>query len=200
MKRVIERCPNCGVEHDEAVGGECEVCGTPLRFWCRVHGKEIGFLASAECPRCVAEEQARRTRAVPPRAPAPSRGATPREPVEAPPRRPRRPPVVFDSPPPPYAGRDPREVLREGADDMRPYVAAGADFAVLMMRALFAIVRHVIGWGVLGGIAGGVLGYQQGGDPVWSAMFGVMVGGGAGLFFGAIAALRILFSARRREH
>jgi hypothetical protein len=193
VKRVIERCPNCGVEHDEAVGGECEVCGTPLRFWCRVHGKEIGFLSSAGCPRCVAEEQARRTRPVPPRAPAPTRPAEP-------PRRPRRPPVVFDSPPPPYAGRDPREVLREGADDMRPYVAAGADFAVLMMRALFAIVRHVIGWGVLGGIAGGVLGYQQGGDPIWSAMFGVMVGGGAGLFFGAISALRILFGARRREH
>jgi hypothetical protein len=195
VKRVIERCPNCGVEHDEAVGGECEVCGTPLRFWCRVHGKEIGFLSSAECPRCVAEEQARRTRPVPPRAPTPSRGAAPREPVELPPRRPRGP-VVFGPPRPTYTGRDPREV----ADDMRPYVAAGADFAVLLMRALFALVRHVIGWGVLGGIAGGVIGFQQGGDPIWSAMFGVMVGGGAGLFFGAISALRILFGARRREH
>lgn len=192
MKRVVERCPNCGVEHDEAVGGECEVCGTPLRFWCRVHGKEIGFLSSAECPRCVAEEQARRARPAPPRAPAPSRGAAPRTPVEAPPRR---PPVVFDSPPPPYAGRDPREM----AEDMRPYMEAGANFAVLMVRALFAVLRHVIGWGVLGGIAGGVIGYQQGGDPIWSAMFGVMVGGGAGLFFGAISALRILFSARRRD-
>jgi hypothetical protein len=193
VKRVIERCPNCGVEHDEAVGGECEVCGTPLRFWCRVHGKEIGFLSSAECPRCVAEEQARRAR-IPPRTPP---APTPRA---EPPRRPRRTPVVFDSPAPPYPARDPREVLREGADDMRPYVAAGADFAVLLMRALFAIVKHVIGWGVLGGVAGGVIGYQQGGDAIWSAMFGVMVGGGAGLFFGAIAALRILFSGRRREH
>lgn len=189
MKRVIERCPNCGVEHDEAVGGECEVCGTPLRFWCRVHGKEIGFLSSAECPRCVAEEQARRTRV-----PTPSRGAAPREPVELPPRGPRRP-VVFGAPRPTYTGRDPREV----ADDMRPYVAAGADFAVLLMRALFALVRHVIGWGVLGGIAGGVIGYQQNGDAIWPAMFGVMVGGGAGLFFGAIAALRIFFGGRRER-
>ena len=39
MKRVIERCPNCGVEHDDPKGGECEVCGTALRFWCRVHGR-----------------------------------------------------------------------------------------------------------------------------------------------------------------
>ncbi|HEY7769748.1 hypothetical protein [Longimicrobium sp.] len=196
MTRVIERCPNCGVEHDEAVGGECEVCGTPLRFWCRVHGKEIGFLASAECPRCQAEEQARRSRPVPPRAPAPSRGDAPRAPVEMAPRRPRRTPAGFDAPPPPYAGRDPREV----AEDMRPYVEAGANFAVLMVRALFAVLRHVIGWGVLGGIAGGVIGYQQNGDAIWSGMFGVMVGGGAGLFFGAIAALRILFSGRRRDY
>jgi hypothetical protein len=68
------------------------------------------------------------------------------------------------------------------------------------VRALFAVLRHVIGWGVLGGIAGGVIGYQQNGDAIWSAMFGVMVGGGAGLFFGAIAALRILFSGRRRDY
>jgi hypothetical protein len=103
--------------------------------------------------------------------------------------------VVFDAPRPTYTGRDPREV----ADDMRPYMEAGANFAVLMVRAFFALVRHVIGWGVLGGIAGGVIGFQQNGDAIWSAMFGMMVGGGAGLFFGAISALRILFGARRRE-
>lgn len=192
MKRVVERCPNCGVEHDEPKGGECEVCGTPLRFWCRVHGKEIGWLDAAECPRCVAEAQARAAPPAPPRVPPPR---APRRTVEAPP--PSRPRIVFDRPAPPYAGRDPRDVLREGAEDMAPYMAAGAGFAVLLVRALFAVIRQVIGWGVLGGIAGGVIGYYQGGDPVWSAMFGVMVGGGAGLFFGAIAALRILFGGRR---
>jgi hypothetical protein len=198
VKRVIERCPNCGVEHDDPVGGACEVCGTPLRFWCRVHGKDAGWLDSAECPRCLAEAAARRAPPRPPvrEAPRPPLRETPAR-VEAP-RRPRRP-VPFDSAPPPYAGRDPREVLRESADDMRVHAAAGAAFAVLMMRALFAVVRHVLGWGVLGGIAGGAIAFYQGGDPLWSAMFGVMVGGGAGLLFGAIAALRILFGGRRVE-
>jgi hypothetical protein len=76
MKRVIERCPNCGVEHDDPKGGACEVCGTTLRFWCRVHSKEIGWLDSAACPRCAAEAArpapSTRTPTAPPsRAPAP---------------------------------------------------------------------------------------------------------------------------------
>jgi hypothetical protein len=63
---VIDRCPICGVEHD-ARARACEACDTPLRAWCRVHSRDIGWLDDAACARC-AEDAARRTR----RAAAPS--------------------------------------------------------------------------------------------------------------------------------
>lgn len=220
MKRVIERCPNCGVEHDDPQGGACEVCGTPLRFWCRVHSREIGWLDSAACPRCAAELSAP---APAPRAPAPPRRPTPPTPRVPEPAMPsaRRPaatrpveepfeePVVIirPGPPPrrmprPWGGRDAGVVLREGAEDLAPYAAAGATFAVRMMLALFAVVRSVIFWGALGAVGGFLFpevlatgGAQP--DPLWTAMFGGMVGGGVGLFFGAFRALRILFAQRR---
>lgn len=229
MKRVIERCPNCGVEHDDPKGGPCEVCGTTLRFWCRVHSKEIGWLDSAACPRCAAEAAAptppSRPVPPPPRAPEPRRPtpappgrtpATPRvpDPTLPPPRRP-EPTDPFEEPvviigrgrpprrmPRPWGGRDTGVVLREGAEDLAPYAVAGATAAVRMMLALFAVVRSVIFWGLLGA-AGGFFfpGYVSGGnaqaDPLWTAMFGGMIGGGVGLFFGAIRALRILFAQRR---
>jgi hypothetical protein len=208
VKRVIDRCPNCGVEHDDARGGTCEVCGSTLRFWCRVHSREIGWLNAPECPRCTAEAAAPPARPTPP--------PRPRAPTPAPPRpaptptvfRPRRPRPRMPEPAPPpasYTGRDPRDVWREGAgdprdagrydaDDLRPYVAAGANVAGRLFRALLAIIRQVIGWGVLGGLAGGAFAYYQGGDVAWTAMFGVMVGAGLGLFIGLIVAIRILFA------
>ena len=42
MKRVIERCPNCGVEHDDPKGGACEVCGTEM----------YGLHCKLVCPNC----------------------------------------------------------------------------------------------------------------------------------------------------
>jgi hypothetical protein len=234
MKRVIERCPNCGVEHDDPKGGACEVCGTTLRFWCRVHSKEIGWLDSDVCPRCAAEAATAPARPPaappPPRAPAPPPRPTPPAPAPPPPR-PRRPAprvepadepftervdepaeedVIILSPgmrprrmPSPWGGRDPGVVLRETAEDAAPYAAAGISMAMRLMLGLFAILRSVILWGVLGGIGGfmfpGVL--AAGGanpEPVWTAMAGAMVGGALGLFFGTIRALRILFSQRPR--
>jgi hypothetical protein len=228
VKRVIERCPNCGVEHDDPKGGACEVCGTPLRFWCRVHSKEIGWLDSEACPRCAAEA-ARPT--PPPRAPAtpPPARPTPAPPPTRPappPTRPRRPeptpppahveadePVWIEVPAPrpprrsrpprPWGGRDPGVVLREGAEDLAPYAEAGANMAGRMVRAVFALVRSVIFWGLLGALAGfffpqfaAEIAANQ--EPIWTAMAGAMIGGGLGLFFGTIRATRILFAAPRR--
>lgn len=198
MKRVVERCPNCGVEHDDPRGGPCEVCGTPLRFWCRVHGAQAGWLDAPVCPRCEAEAAAPPPPSRP--RPAPASPTPPRRrraaPVEAPaPRRSRVPPEPF----PPAPGRDPRVVLREGAEDLRPYVATGAGVAFRLIRALLALVRNVILWGVLGALAGGVFAYSRGDDLVWTALFGAMIGGGAGLMFGMVAALRILFATRSRR-
>jgi hypothetical protein len=58
MTHVVERCPDCGVEHDVSPAGACEACHEPLRYWCRRHGRDAGWLAGPDCPRC-AEEAAR---------------------------------------------------------------------------------------------------------------------------------------------
>jgi hypothetical protein len=188
VTRVVERCPNCGVEHDDPVGGECEVCGTKLRYWCRVHGPQIGFMDTAACPRCAAEA-ARPT--PPPRAPAPTRRPAPTraEPEDAP-----------WTPPPParprWGGREPRVVLREGAEELAPYAAAGAGFAVRVVRGLFAFVRTVLGWGLFGAVAGGGYAYYVGAEVLYSAAFGAMIGGMAGLIVGGLRALLIIFGPR----
>ena len=202
MKRVIERCPNCGVEHDDPVGGECEVCGTQLRYWCRVHGPEIGFMDAAACPRCAAEAA---RPAPPPRAPVPP-PARPRRPAPAP--EPTRVDaddgVVWVPVPPPrrtrpprWGGRDPHVVIRDGAEDLAPYAAAGAGFAVRLVRAFFAVLRAVIAWTLIGALAGGAFAFYGGGDVMYSALFGGMVGAGLGLLNGAVRALMILFSGPR---
>ncbi|HEU4882672.1 MAG TPA: hypothetical protein VFT45_10515 [Longimicrobium sp.] len=229
MKRVIERCPNCGVEHDDPKGGACEVCGTALRFWCRVHSKEIGWLNSATCPRCAAEAARstpppRAPAAPPSRAPAPAPRPTPPTPRVPDPTLPApRPPApareeadepvwmeVPTSPPPrrtrsprPWGGRDPGVVLREGAEELAPYAEAGANMAGRMVRAFFAVIGSVIGFGLLGAVVGYLFPdlLVMGGataEPIWTAMAGAMVGGGLGLFIGTIRAIRILFAAPRR--
>ena len=184
MSRVVERCPNCGVEHDAAHGGACEVCGTQLRFWCTLHGAEAGWLDTPVCPRC-AEAEARRSRPVPPPPPPPRR-----ERVRVPAERPYAPP---------HPGRDPRDVMREGAEDLRPYIVAGAGVAGRLIRAAFAVLRNVIVFGILGAIVGGVFAYNQRGDLVWPVISGALFGAGIGLFFGLIGALRILFADPSRR-
>src|SRR5687768_6042520 len=88
MKRIVERCPTCGVEH-ETDAAACEACGAPLRHWCRTHSRELGWLDDAYCIRCETEE-ARRT----------GRPVRPRPPVAA---APPPPPVPATLPPPPPA-------------------------------------------------------------------------------------------------
>jgi hypothetical protein len=53
-RHVVDRCPSCGVEHDVR-GGACEACCTPLRPWCRAHGRETGWLDGPACARCAEE-------------------------------------------------------------------------------------------------------------------------------------------------
>jgi hypothetical protein len=90
--------------------------------------------------------------------------------------------------------RDPREVMLERAEELRPYVTSGAGLAVRLFRALFAVVRNVIILALLGGIVGGVFAYQQQGDLVWPVITGALIGGGLGLLIGLIVAIRILFA------
>ncbi|HEX9938944.1 MAG TPA: hypothetical protein VGB15_17520, partial [Longimicrobium sp.] len=202
-----------------------EVCGTTLRYWCRVHSKTIGWLDSPECPSCAAEAAPRAPRPTPPR--APTRAPTPpptRAPAPPPaaPRAPERPPAPPPSPPswrtrvtarrpappPGWTGepapspvprRDPRDVLREGAEDIGPYVRTGAGVAFRLFRSLLAVIRNVIGWGLIGTLLAAGVAYYENADMVWFAMFGAMVGGGIGLLFGLIRAIRILFAQPERR-
>lgn len=86
MTRVIQRCSTCGLEHDHPVA-ECEACRSPLRYWCRAHSADSGWLDAPACPRC-AEEKAR---PVPRPAAAPPAPARPPRPAPPPPRRRTRP-------------------------------------------------------------------------------------------------------------
>ncbi len=87
------------------------------------------------------------------------------------------------------------------AEDLRPHLEAGARAAGRMFSAIFAVVRAVIFWAILGLIAGGAFAMYGGQnlDPIWAAMFGGFVGGGFGLFIGIISAFRILFSGPPRD-
>jgi hypothetical protein len=89
-------------------------------------------------------------------------------------------------------------VIMDGAEDLAPYAAAGASFAVRLLRAFFTLVRTVIGWMILGAIGGGVYAYYtRVGDVFYTAAFGAMVGGGFGLVIGGLRALLILFGPSR---
>lgn len=87
-------------------------------------------------------------------------------------------------------------MLREGAGEVLPHVAAGAGLAFRVVRALFVVVRTVILWALLGAMGGAAYAFLVGGELVWLALFGLSVGGGIGLFFGLILALRTLFARR----
>jgi hypothetical protein len=76
VSRVVQRCPSCGVEHDATDAAACEACGTLLRAWCPLHGRETGWLASSACPRC-AEAAAGIRVAAPPVAPRVEAAAAP---------------------------------------------------------------------------------------------------------------------------
>jgi hypothetical protein len=207
MNRVIKRCPNCGVEYDDPSGEACDVCGTPLRYWCRAHSKAIGWLNSPECPGCAAEAAARAPRAptrAPPATPAPRVPPRPPAPAPAPPSRRTRvtprhaPPAGWTSEPAPHpepaSRRDPRDAIREGAEDLGPYLRTGASVAARMFAAVLAVVRNVIVWGLIGALLAAGVAYYENADILWLAMFGAMVGGGVGLLFGFIRAIRILFA------
>ena len=77
-------------------------------------------------------------------------------------------------------------------------VETGVSVTVRLFRGLVAVIRNVIGWAVIGTLLAAAVGYYENADMLWFAAFGAMVGGGVGLFFGLISALRILFAPQRR--
>lgn len=88
--QVVQRCPGCGVEHDVSAAGACEACHARLRYWCRRHGAEAGWLPTPACPRCAqgaretAQASARSAVGAAPPAPAPPVAPTGPAPVVPP--------------------------------------------------------------------------------------------------------------------
>jgi hypothetical protein len=190
VNAVVERCPNCGVEHDVSHTGPCEVCGHELRYWCQRHSRDIGWLSGPECAVCQRETEAgRRPPPAPPRPPAP-------------PPAPRRSPERRPSPEPRYEPRAPverRPPRRVRAEDVLPHVVTGAGLALHLLRAAVVLVRSILLWSFLGAAAGAGYALLVGEDLLWIAGFGLINGAVLGFFLGVLAALATLFrSARRR--
>jgi hypothetical protein len=185
VNAVIERCTNCGVEHEPSHVGPCEVCGSELRYCCQRHSREIGWLDGPACPVCARETEARRARPAPAPPPPVERPTPARPTMRRPARRPRRP--------------DPREVLREGAGEILPHVATGASLAIRVVRAIFILVRTVFLWALLGAAAAIAYAYLLGGEVLWLMIFGLSNGAAIGLFLGIILALGSIFTRATRS-
>jgi hypothetical protein len=177
-RHVVDRCPSCGVEHDVRVDA-CEACHTPLRYWCRAHGHETGWLKGPACARC-AEEAAR--------APAPAPPPT-RAPVRPTPG-PKTPPAPAPAPEPrfvaPARGRPLREVLGDSGT-----ASGGAGTARRVPLGIVLIV--VLGLGL-----GGLLVSQVGSSaPLSDAAVG-WLGITCGLL-GVLMILGLVVDARARR-
>lgn len=190
-RHVVERCPSCGVEHDDRVD-ECDACGGALRYWCRAHGREAGWLDGPACPRC-AEEGVRRGR-VP--CPAPSLPVT----MPAAPRPRRRGkvrartrggpvPFVVDAP---AASTGPEATLAV-APAIEAAPAKPDAPPPLPVRIGIGVITTLLSWfgGWLVGMAGGALyavfaaATVQQAAPPWGKAIGIvgLVLGGISAFF-----------------
>ena len=193
MTRIVERCPNCGVEHDVAEVGECEACGSALRYWCRTHSREIGWLEGGECPRCPPGTARIKPRPAPaaPRATAPPPPAIPVAPrttatVAAVP-----PPAATPAAPLPAAPRAPGdEPGRHRAKE------AGQGPVVRLLNAVLTTMQGGI-LGVLSGMgAGGLRAFSVTGDIPRTAVEWGVYGGMLGLLLGGLIAFRGLLRSR----
>jgi hypothetical protein len=154
-RHVVERCPRCGVEHGVSVDSVCEACHAPLRHWCRVHGRETGWLDAPACIRCAREtvqpRSAPSTR-MPCPAPATPSSVSPAAPVSAGP-----------------AAAD----MARAAE--KPLGMAGHLFVMLLMMLMATGGSTLLG--VIGGFVYVLFGYGVIPDtPIWFALIGAIVG------------------------
>lgn len=204
MNRIVERCPSCGVEHDEPTH-ECEACGSPVRFWCRTHSREIGWLESDVCPRCPpSAARPRPPKPVPPRTVAP----TPAPPAGAAAASASRPYLRFDRAPapaveapaaPPPAAPVPTPVAAAPMDPAVPVETSAAAPAAARKRGPGPVARVFDGvltamwWGIvfaLAGIgAGALIAYFMNDDIPTIAAAGGAIAGAGGVILGALAAI-----------
>lgn len=171
MTRVIQRCSTCGLEHDDPVG-ECEACLGALRYWCRAHSGEIGWLDGAACRRCAEDKARLVARPRPAPAPAPTSARPRPAPVAHPPRMPARaaPPRVVapvSVPATPTPERDPRASAR-----FDEWVDACAREALILLLSIVLLCAAAVG------------AYAAAGSE--SVDEGLMAGGTFGLILGIV--------------
>jgi hypothetical protein len=197
--KVVDRCPSCGVEHDHPVH-ECEACGSSVRYWCRKHSREIGWLSSDVCPRCP-PGAARAPRPVPP--PPPVAVPTSEPPAGPAPELPPRPWLRFEHRPatpaetPPANPTAPAPPPDEPAAPVPTVTEARGEGTKATRRGmgvrLFEAVLTVLQTGIVGVLvgvaAGGIIAYRAGAEVPLQAAIGGAKGGMAGLALGVLIAI-----------
>lgn len=183
-RHVVERCPSCGVEHEAPGNGACEACGATLRRWCRVHGRESGWLESAECRRCA--EDAFRP------APPPRPASAPRREVASLRRRPITAPT------------------RTHPDSPVPWLVPGPDGRLVPMRegplplwmrvvgVLMSTLASGVGGAAAGVVGGAFYGIFQGSLLQTAGAWG-MGGGILGMLFGVFHAVALDLPGARKK-
>lgn len=211
MSKVVDRCPSCGVEHDHPVH-ECEACGSDVRFWCRTHSREIGWLESGVCPRCPPGV----ARPRPPKpAPPPAAAPTPAPPVSRPYLRFDRSAARAEAPAPTRSAAAPPPVETSALKmpsasppaSAPPAVAAPAaapvpeaprnaaparqrrGMGVRLFEAALTVMQTGIVGVILGVGAGGSWAYFAGAEVPLEAAIGGAKGGMAGLALGVLIAV-----------
>jgi hypothetical protein len=169
------------VEHDERAD-ECEACHTALRYWCRAHSREIGWLDSAECRRCAEDEARRRPRA--PR-PAPLPRAAAPSPAAPPAWRTVSAPLLAESIPPRAAFRRRRRRKKvPAAVEVKPRGPLWGLFEALLTIAGTGFAAWLLGMTV-----GGVLAIESGGDIESAVVEWGVLACGFGLALGLVLAI-----------
>lgn len=215
MSKVVDRCPSCGVEHDHPVY-ECEACGSDVRFWCRTHSRDIGWLETDVCPRCpptAARPRPPRPVAAPPPAasPAPAQtdAATPSRPylrfdrgaaraeAPAPASTTAAAPPAVETPaatptvpaPPPAEPAPVPAAAAAAAPRPRAEPRQRRGMGVRLFEAALTVMQTGIVGVILGVPVGGVWAYFAGAEVPLEAAIGGAKGGMAGLALGVLIAM-----------
>ncbi len=176
VRHVVERCPSCGVEHDLSAESMCEACRAPLAFWCRVHGRETGWLEGPACARCA--DEAARTQSA---RSHPAAYATPPAGNDA---------AMLVPSPSPGPKLRPQSAVREAERRRR----AGFPWR---LHYLVKLTLFLTCFGAVFGAAFGTAGGEWGGD-LWIFVEGGIIGGVCASILGALSYLvNSLFRKRK---
>lgn len=167
-----------------------------MRYWCRKHSREIGWLSSDVCPRCP-PTAARRPKPAPPPAAVPTSEppTTPTPPrpwlrFERKPTTPAEPPASPPAPaPPPAEPPEPAPTVAEAPGGGTKSRQDRRGLGVRLFEAALTVLQTGIVGVLVGVAAGGIVAYRAGADVPLEAAIGGAKGGMAGLALGVLIAI-----------